>query len=353
MTSIRSSVTKDRLQSMDAERFEQFVADLWQRQGWETAVTSPSADGGIDVVATRNDTFPEKHVIQAKRYSEGNKVGGPDIQQYASLRQQEPGTDMVAVVTTSSFTSAASERADDLNVKLVDGDALVDLVKEYDARELVDQYTTQNTSFETTDLEQFNVPDDGNSTTQPDVVVEPEESSDQGITIADENTADMEFSQLDPGTAFGIPIEARENYNANSTVRDVAESKPRRSHQQSSPNQIHDLTDRTPTRTTTNTSPSPSSGTRSSRTDRSKQTASAPSPSKQEPNTTPSPSKQETKEPSGSNTGHVRTAAVSSRSTSGRTSPAGVQLADVARLVWGFLGVVFTFFFLFNLLNPI
>lgn len=41
-----------RLQQMDPERFEYFVADVWSGLGWETDVVGEPGDRGIDVIAT-------------------------------------------------------------------------------------------------------------------------------------------------------------------------------------------------------------------------------------------------------------------------------------------------------------
>lgn len=131
---------KARLQSMDDYAFEKFVADLWKKRGFSTQVSQEAVDAGIDVVATKQTPYPQKELIQAKRYSEGNKVGGPEIQQYASLKRQGENVDSVVVVTTSSFSRHAKERADDLNVKLVDGDQLVRLAIQLNATDLLSEY---------------------------------------------------------------------------------------------------------------------------------------------------------------------------------------------------------------------
>ncbi|MFC6906327.1 restriction endonuclease [Halalkalicoccus tibetensis] len=131
---------KEALQSMDDYDFEQFVADLWERMGWETEVSTQSNDRGIDVVATRNSPYEEKALIQAKRYGPNTTVGSPDIQQYASLKHQRHGVDKVLVVTTNGFSGQARELAHQLNVKLVDGDDLAGLVEGLDATGLVERY---------------------------------------------------------------------------------------------------------------------------------------------------------------------------------------------------------------------
>lgn len=130
------------LQSMDDYEFEYFVADLWDRQGWDTQVTQSSTDAGIDVIATKELPFSQKALIQAKRYGSTSTVGGPDIQQYASLKYQEDGVDSVIVVTTNTFSRQAQRRAEELNVKTVDGGDLVDLIERLDAYDVLDSYTS-------------------------------------------------------------------------------------------------------------------------------------------------------------------------------------------------------------------
>ena len=125
------------LRDLDAYSFEELIADLWIQRGWTAKATAESGDRGIDVVAERRDPIPEKQLIQAKKYKEGNTVGSSDIQQYSSLRHQQPGVDVVVVVTTSTFTKQAKEIAEDLNVKLVDIDLLCEIIRLADAYDIV------------------------------------------------------------------------------------------------------------------------------------------------------------------------------------------------------------------------
>ncbi len=149
MTTTHDSDTLlDQLQTMDANSFESFVGELWERQGWTTTVSQLSNDAGIDVVATKNDPFDQKHLIQAKRYGPTTTVGSHDIQQYASLKQQVPDADVVVIVTTNRFTTHARDRATELNVKLINGNELIALIDEADAYDLLETYlnTTETTS---------------------------------------------------------------------------------------------------------------------------------------------------------------------------------------------------------------
>ena len=131
---------KSLLQEMDPYDFEHFVADIWARMGWETAVSSEAADKGVDVTAVRHAPYRTKALIQAKRYGPNTTVGSPQIQQYASLKHQRDGVDKVVVVTTNEFTGQGRELAQRLNVKLVNGDDLVAMVAQLEAYDLVRKY---------------------------------------------------------------------------------------------------------------------------------------------------------------------------------------------------------------------
>ncbi|SDX91066.1 restriction endonuclease [Halopenitus persicus] len=134
-----------KLQDMDEYEFEEFVADLWEKQGWSTTVTSGSNDGGVDVIAEKDTPFHQKQLIQAKRYSSRTKVGRPDIQQYSSLRHQTDNVDAVVVVTTGDFTPQAEEAAGDLNVKTVNRERLISMIKELKTDEMLRKYIPSET----------------------------------------------------------------------------------------------------------------------------------------------------------------------------------------------------------------
>lgn len=161
----------ERLRFLEAYEFEMFVAELWSHRGWETEVTQQAVDKGIDVIATRHEPFQEKQVIQAKRYDEGNNVSSTEIQQYSSLRHQESSADTVIVIATSGFTPQARELAENLNVKLLDGESLSRLIDDVGAANLVEKYAgsateshvrpSESTSVETSLAEE----DDGEMST--------------------------------------------------------------------------------------------------------------------------------------------------------------------------------------------
>ena len=131
----------EQLRQMDDEAFEYFVGDLWERQGWSTKVSQKSRDKSLDVMAEKERPYHQRHAIQAKRYKQGNNVGGPSVAEYYSLIEHFDA-DAAVVVTTSGFTTDARERAETLGVKLINGEDLVAIVDQYDAYDLLEQYTS-------------------------------------------------------------------------------------------------------------------------------------------------------------------------------------------------------------------
>jgi hypothetical protein len=120
--------TLSELQSMGPFEFEKAVADVWSAKGYNTEVKSKTNDKAIDVVAKSGN---HRILIQAKRYSTGNKIGGPDVRKYATLYQQDLDADQVIIITTSSFTSQAKEIAAEQGVRIIDGRQFSNLVDEY------------------------------------------------------------------------------------------------------------------------------------------------------------------------------------------------------------------------------
>ncbi|WP_235803733.1 restriction endonuclease [Limosilactobacillus panis] len=80
--------------------------------------------------------------IQVKRYAPSNSVGRPEIAAFAGaikLRHTNRGV----FITTSSFTKGAIEAARDLNIILVNGDMLTNLMIKYHVGiEIEQQFTT-------------------------------------------------------------------------------------------------------------------------------------------------------------------------------------------------------------------
>ena len=146
-----------RLQAIDGYDFEDFVADFFEADGWDSRVTQDSQDGGIDVIVEKSDPFQQRAVVQAKRQAPDNKVGRPDVQQYSALIREDNHRDMAVIVTTSAFTRGAYEYGRKYNVKLMDGAAIAGFLIAKDRSDLLNDYAPHVDELEETPREIFPV----------------------------------------------------------------------------------------------------------------------------------------------------------------------------------------------------
>jgi outer membrane protein assembly factor BamB len=141
-------------QRMDPYEFEELVAKIWRKYGYDCTVTAGSGDMGIDILATKPAPVSEEIIIQAKRYADGNKIGTKQVREYATLRQQEETADRIILITTSRFTSQAENLAASLDIDLIDGMELVDLLAKANLINSLDKSTESRMSRNTDVSEQ-------------------------------------------------------------------------------------------------------------------------------------------------------------------------------------------------------
>ena len=95
---------------LDPQLFEHLIAALLTASGYRNVrLTAPSADGGVDIFATKNAGLGRAlYIIQCKRYASARKISRPDVQMTFGVFSASPATS-AALVTTSSFTKPAQE----------------------------------------------------------------------------------------------------------------------------------------------------------------------------------------------------------------------------------------------------
>lgn len=112
------------LLTFDPIEFEHLLADCWRAYHNAAKATRSTKDRGIDVIV--ETTNAETLVVQAKRHKAGNTVGIAEVQRVAGLLE-EFTADRAVLVTSSSFTSSATESAARMDrVELVNGEQLCD-----------------------------------------------------------------------------------------------------------------------------------------------------------------------------------------------------------------------------------
>jgi HJR/Mrr/RecB family endonuclease len=107
------------------EEFEDFIADIFKREGYNTELTKSSGDQGVDIIASN---LKEKVAIQTKRYSQN--VTNKAIQEVIAGANFYD-CDRSMVITNSYFTKSAIELAEANNVQLIDRNELESLIDKH------------------------------------------------------------------------------------------------------------------------------------------------------------------------------------------------------------------------------
>ncbi|MDK9724583.1 MAG: restriction endonuclease [Sterolibacteriaceae bacterium MAG5] len=132
----RDFVLKRLAQELKGHPFAEFVAHLLNAMGYRTRVSLEGPDGGIDIVAHKDELGFEPPIIKVQVKSGDGSIGDPVVSAlYGKVGPQEFGL----LVTLGTFTSQAKNFAKSKsNLRLVDGDELVKLVfdhyDQFDAR---------------------------------------------------------------------------------------------------------------------------------------------------------------------------------------------------------------------------
>jgi restriction system protein len=106
-----------------------FMAHLLQKMGYRTRVSPEGPDGGIDIIAHKDELGFEPPIIKVQVKSKDGNIGDPDTSAlYGKVATGEYGL----LVTLGSFTKQAQTFArSKSNLRLIDGQDLVKLILEH------------------------------------------------------------------------------------------------------------------------------------------------------------------------------------------------------------------------------
>ena len=106
----------EKIDKMTGEEFEEYLAMLYRKHGFDVKMTPKTCDFGADLLLTEKKTG-RKIVVQAKRYR--GLVGEAAVQQTLSGREYY-SCDKAVIVTNSHYTDAAKELAKRCGIKTID-----------------------------------------------------------------------------------------------------------------------------------------------------------------------------------------------------------------------------------------
>ena len=98
------------LSGLNWRDFENLIGYLLEKDGWEVNVTQATKDGGIDVIALKNDLNlgQVKSVWQAKKYGTKNLVRLNEVRELYAAREESKSS-KAFIVTTNKLTKNAIE----------------------------------------------------------------------------------------------------------------------------------------------------------------------------------------------------------------------------------------------------
>lgn len=122
----RDYVLKTLAQQLKGHAFAHFIGHLLQRMGYHTRISPIGPDGGIDIIAHKDELGFEPPIVKVQVKSSEGSIGNPQVAElYGNVSDKEFGL----LVTLGTFTAQARNFAKSRpNLRLIDGEELVRLV---------------------------------------------------------------------------------------------------------------------------------------------------------------------------------------------------------------------------------
>ncbi len=96
----------EEMKLMPHRRFEELIAELWKRFGYEVELVQQTHDDGVDVVAIKHSEIQTRFLIQCKRLAPEKKVSVAPVRELLAVKHDLGGSKAV-LATTVYFTRDA------------------------------------------------------------------------------------------------------------------------------------------------------------------------------------------------------------------------------------------------------
>lgn len=125
----RDYILKTLGQELKGHAFAEFVASLLATMGYRTRLSLEGPDGGVDIIAHKDELGFEPPLVKVQVKSSEGTIGEPIISQ---LNGKVERSEFGLVVTLGTFTTQAKNFArGKSNLRLVDGDELITLILQH------------------------------------------------------------------------------------------------------------------------------------------------------------------------------------------------------------------------------
>jgi len=126
---ITNTELRAKLRELDDGEFTQLVADLWEAQGWSTTVFSATKQVVYDIVAMREEPEKQRLLLWTEHRPGDEQLGPRAVERCATARDSSQGAETATLVTNALPRTAAEQRAEGLEVTVIDGQDLVELLR--------------------------------------------------------------------------------------------------------------------------------------------------------------------------------------------------------------------------------
>jgi restriction endonuclease Mrr len=121
------------LRGMNPAEFEEYIAELFSKMGFQTKAVGGSYDHGVDVVAEKNGI---KHYIQCKKYFGKREAGVGEVRDFYGAIADHLAQGKGYFITTNKFTLEAERFAEDKPIELVDSFKLIKYIKSVEKQDV-------------------------------------------------------------------------------------------------------------------------------------------------------------------------------------------------------------------------
>lgn len=126
----RDFVLKQLSAELKGHPLAQFVADLLETMGYQTRVSPPGQDQGIDIIAHRDELGFVPPIVKVQVKSGDGSVGSPEVQALFGNISGDREFGLFVALGTFSNPALIFARSKS-NLRLIDGEELVDLILEH------------------------------------------------------------------------------------------------------------------------------------------------------------------------------------------------------------------------------
>jgi SNF2 family DNA or RNA helicase len=114
--------------NMSGREFEEFVNELFRDLGYETELTQAARDGGVDVIARRDDVVGVTTTLYIQCKNHATPIGVEVVRAIAGVVPIDDAGAHAMVICPAGFSADAISFAEKRNVQLVDSDRLAELL---------------------------------------------------------------------------------------------------------------------------------------------------------------------------------------------------------------------------------